>query len=108
MSFIWLLKIVKDLFKQLRTDAPIKYYEIATTTKTSQSTRCCQNGLFCSTHARMFTTRKSVEILLRRVFNCLNLMDLIPESLKRLSSIKMRSNGAQFSQLYLGHKKHLF
>ena len=62
--------------------------------------------IFCLTRALIL--RKSLEILLRRAFNWLKWMNLIPENLERLISAQVRSYVAKLSHLYIADNKHLF
>ena len=44
-----MVEIVRERFKQIRSEAPVKYFEKPNDTKTNHCTPLSQKGLFCST-----------------------------------------------------------
>ena len=78
----------KELFKQLRNETPQKFVPEKVAEKNEPTTRWSQKGLFSSTYCRTVVKRKSLENTLRKAFNWLKWMNLLPKIL----SLSVRFN----------------
>ena len=65
---LYMEELVKELFKQLRTDTPQKFFPEKVAEKNK---RWSQKGLFSSISCRTVVKRKSLENTLRKAFNWL-------------------------------------
>ena len=90
------------LFKLLEND---KLYQNCNAKPT---TRWGQKGLFCSTYCRTAVKRKSLENTLRKAFNWLKWMDLIPENIECFSKVQLRKYTKNLTDLYIVDNKHLY
>ena len=100
-------KIVKELFKQLRNKSAVQYLEIPNVSDAIMTTRWRAKGLFSTTYSRTVTKRKSLENTLRKTYNWLKWMDLIPNDINKLSSPKMRAYITKLGYLYIIDNKEL-
>ena len=104
---LYTLEIVKELFKQLRNESAVQYLEIPNVSDAIMTTRWRAKGLFSTTYSRTVTKRKSLENTLRKTYNWLKWMDLIPNDINKLSSPKMRAYITKLGYLYIIDNKEL-
>ena len=104
---LYTLEIVKELFKQLRNESAVQYLEIPNVSDAIMTTRWRAKGLFSTTHSRTVTNWKSLENTLRKTYNWLKWMDLIPNDINKLSSPKMRAYLIKLGSLYIIDNKEL-
>ena len=104
---LYTLEIVEELLKQLRNESAVQYLEIPNVTDAIMTTRWRAKGLFSTTYSRTVTKRKSLENTLRKTYNWLKWMDLIPNDINKLSSHKMRAYLTKLGYLYIIDNKEL-
>ena len=104
---LYMEELVKELFKQLRNETRQKFFPEKIVEKNNSTTRWGQKGLFCSTYCRTALERKSLENTLRKAFNWLKWMDLIPGNFECFSKVQLRKYTKK-SDLYIVDYKHLY
>ena len=104
---LYTLEIVGDLFKQLSNESTVQYLEIPNVSDEIMATRWRAKGLFSTTDSRTVTKRKSLENTLRKTYNWLKWVDLIPNDMNKLSSLKMRAYFTKLGSLYIIDNKEL-
>ena len=93
-------ELVKELFKQLRYETPQKFVPEKIAEKNKPTTRRSQKGLFRSTYCRTVVKQKSSENTLRKAFNWLKWMELLPESIEIFSKIHFRKYTNNLTYLF--------
>ena len=101
-------ELVKELFKQLRTETPQKFFPEKVAEKNKPKTRWSQKGLFSSIYCRTVVKRKSLENTLRKAFNWLKWMNLLPENIESFSKVQLRKYTKNLTELSIVDKKHLY
>ena len=101
-------ELVKELFKQLRNETPQKFFSEKVAEKNKPTTRWSQKGLFSSTYCRTVVERKSLGNTLRKAFNWLMWMNLLPENIESFSKVQLRKYTKNLTDLYIADNKHLY
>ena len=94
--------------EQLRNETPQKYFPEKIVEKNKPTTRWGQKGLFCLTYCRTVVKRKSLENTLRKAFNWLKWMDLLPENIESFSKVQLRKYTKNLTDLYIVDNKQLY
>ena len=105
---LYMEELVKELFKELRHETPVKYLVEINAQSNKPSTRWKEKGLLCSNYCRTVVKRKSIENTLRKVYNWLKWIDLLPENIISFSRAQLRKYTKQLSDFYIVDNKHLF
>ena len=101
------LEVVKELFKQLGNESAVQYLEILNVSDEIMTTRWRAKVLLSTTYSRSVTTRISLENTLRKTYNWLKCMNLIPNDINKLSSPKVRAYLTKLGSLYIIDNKDL-
>ena len=105
---LYIEELVKELFKQLRNETPQKIFPEKVAEKNKPTTRWSQKGLFSSTYCRTVVKRESQGNTLRKAFNWLKSMNLLPENIESFSKVQLRKYTKHLTDLYIVDNKHLY
>ena len=100
-------EILKELFKQLRSEA-LKTYLPETLESNSTDTRGNTKGLLPSIYSRTLTKKKSFANGLRKAYNWLTELKLLPTNIKDMTKPQVRQYVQNLISLYVVDKRHLF
>ena len=86
---LYFAELLKELFSQLRSEAPNTYLP-ETLKSNSTDTRGKTRGLLPSIYSRTLTKRKSLASRLRKAYNWLPELKLLPTNLKNMTRPQVR------------------
>ena len=104
----FVLENIKELFRQLRSEAPKSFIVLDANDVGTYTTRWNMKKLMPAQYSRTVLKRRSLENLLRLTYNWLMEADLIPTSLRKLSSYQVKRLIASITANYVVDNKHLF
>ena len=81
---LYLAELLKELFRQLRSEAPITYLP-ETLESNSTNTRGKTKGLLALIYSTTLTKKKSLANGLRKAYNWLTELELLPTNLKNMT-----------------------
>ena len=99
-------ELLKELFRQLRSEAPNTYLP-ETLKSNSTDTRGKTKGLLPSIHSRTLTKKKSLANGLRKAYNWLTELKLLPTNLENMTTPQVRQYVQNLISLYVVDNRHL-
>ena len=97
---LYFAELLKELFRQLRSEAPNTYLPEtleSNSTKTTEKTK----GLLPSIYSRTLTKKKSLANGLRKTYNWLTELKLLPTNLKNMTRPQVRQYFQNIISLYV-------
>ena len=85
MFELFILEIIRELFREIRSESPLKLLDFDTTAKKPIDTRRKLKGFIDNTYSRTVVKRKSLANSLIRAYNWLKNWDLIPPTINELT-----------------------
>ena len=82
---MFIVEVVKEVFKQLRFESPRVYLDTSLAGH-DYNTRRKQKGLLPSTYNRLLPKQRILTTVLRKAYNWLSLLDLIPAEPRNLTA----------------------
>ena len=104
---LYLAELLKELFRQLRSEVPNTYLP-ETLESNSTNTRGKTKGLLPSIYSRTLTKKKSLANGLRKAYNWLIELKLLPTNLKNMTRPQVRQYVQNLISLYFVDNRHLF
>ena len=100
-------ELLKELFRQLWSEAPNTYLP-ETLKNNSTDKRRRTKRLLPSIYSRTLTKKKSLANGLRKAYNWLTEMKLLPTNLKNMTGLQVRQYVQNLISLYVVDSRHLF
>ena len=104
---MFIAEVVKEVFKQLRFESPRVYLNNTLATH-DYNTRRKQRGLLPSTHNRLVLKQRSLTNVLRKAYNWLLLLNLIPPDLRNIAAEQINKIVKNINEVYIIDNKELF
>ena len=107
-------ELVKELFKQLRNETPQKFFPEKVAEKINLQPAGVKKDSFLQpitgvkSKSRTVVKRKSLGNTLRKAFNWLKWMNLLPENIESFSKVQLRKYTKNLTDLYIVDNKHLY
>ena len=105
---LFVLENIKELFKQLRSEAPKLLIGLDANDVGTYTTRWNMKKLMPAQYSWTVLKRRSLENLLRLTYNWLMEADVIPTDLRKLSSYQVKKLITSITANYVVGNKHLF
>ena len=105
---LYVAELFKELFRQLRYEAPNQYLPEPSTIDSHINTRGKEKGLLRSKFCRTVAKRKSIENSLRKAHNWLTELRLVPLELRYMTRLQVKLYLQNLNALYVMDNKHLF
>ena len=105
---LFVLENIKELFRQLRSEAPESFIVLDANDVGTYTTRWNMKKLMPAQYSRTVLKRRSLENLLRLTYNWLMEAELIPTYLRKLSSYQVKKLITSITANYVVDNKHLF
>ena len=98
---------VKEVFKQLRLESPMVYLDTSLGGH-DYNTRRKQKGLLPSTYNRLVLKQRSLTNVLRKAYNWLRLLNLIPPEFRNFTAEQVNKIVRNINEVYVIDNKELF
>ena len=105
---LFVLENIKELFRQLRSEAPKSFIVLDAIDVGTYTTRWNMKKLMLTQYSRTVLKRRSLEKLLRLTYNWLMEAELIPTDLRKLPSYQVKKLITSITANYVVDNKHLF
>ena len=105
---LFIFENIKELFRQLRSEAPKSFIKLNTDDVGRYTTRWNVKKLIPAQYSRTVPKRRSLENFLRLTYNWLMEAELIPIDLKKLSIHQVKKLISNITANYVVDNKHLF
>ena len=104
---MFIVEVVKEVFKQLRFESPRVYLDKNLATH-DYNTRRKKRGLLPSTQNRLVLKQRSLTNVLRKAYNWLISLNLIPPDLKNFAAEQVNKIMKNINEVYIIDNKELF
>ena len=105
---LYVAELIKELFRQLRFEAPNQYLQETSTVGGHLNTRGKEKGLLRSNYCRTVVKKKSIGNSLRKAYNWLTDLKLIPVELQTMTKWQVKQYLHKLNAVYVMDNRHLF
>ena len=105
---LYIVEVLKELFKELRGESPMRLLQPNEPSEQCIRTRRASKGLFRPTYNRTVASRKSLSSSLKKSYNWLTEMNLLPSNLRELSQFQVKKPVSKISSNYVVDNRELF
>ena len=105
---LFILENIKELFRQLRLEAPKSFIVLDANDVRTYTTRWNMKKLIPAQYNRTVLKRRSLENFLRLTYNWLMEAELIPKEVRKLSSYQVKKLITTITTNYVVDNKYLF
>ena len=105
---LFILENIKELFRQLRLEAPKSFIVLDANDVRKYTTRWNMKKLIPAQYNRTVLKRRSLENFLRLTYNWLKEAELIPKDVRKLSSYQVKKLITSITTNYVVDNKYLF
>ena len=103
---MFIVEVVKDVFKQSRLESPRVYFDISLVGDHNTSRK--QKVLLPSTYKRPVLNQRSLTNVLRKAYNWLSLLNLIPPELRNFTAEQVNKIVRNINEVYVIDNKEPF
>ena len=100
-------EVVKEVFKQLRLESPRVYLDTSLSGH-DYNTKRKQKGLLPSTYNRLVLKQRSLTNVLRKAYNWLRLLNLLPPDFRIVTAEQVNKIVRNINEVYVIDNKELF
>ena len=105
---LYIFEVLNELFKELRGDSQLRLLQPNEHSEQCIRTRRASKGLFPPTYSRTVAPRKSLSNSLKKAYNWLTEMNLLPSNLRELSQFQVKKLISEISSIYVVGNRELF
>ena len=105
---LFLNEVVSEVFKEMRSDSPLKLLDFEKLPKSNTTTRWNSKGVFAPIASRTVVKKKCLANSLMKAYNWLTELNLIPPNLLNLSQEQLKKHLKLVNDLYITDNKELF
>ena len=105
---LYVIELVKELFKQIRSESPLQYIIPQSLAVIKKQTRWSLRGLFPPSISKTTKNKKSLANLLKKTCNWLKQLNLLPENFQNFSFQQVKAHISKISELYIKDNRDVF